>query len=266
MKTVNTAKLSYLRNAEYYLLIKSTLGQFHQSLTEELKFEALIKNLSDSFGRYEDTYLSNQSSILTPEIQQADRDRDNYFIGLGNVVKGFERLGNEAEKRAAAVISHAMRPYHSTPKAPTNENTAQLKAFIFDMSQGENRHHIETLKLSGRISELENLNANFEDLLHARAENRTNSEGVGKLVDLRKEIDVAYRAVIDRVNALYMIAYQDKDEEKEPVLSELIDRINLNVRLVQEAASRREGRRKNAKEKKEGEVSEGAEGNKEEEK
>ena len=134
------------------------------------------------------------------------------------------------------------------------------------MSQGENRHYIETLKLSGRISELENLNVNFEDLLYARAENRVNSEEVGKLVDLRKEIDVAYRAVIGRINALYMIDFQDKDEDKEPVLSELIDRINLNVRLVQEGASRREVRRKNAKEKIEGEVSEDESENKEEQK
>jgi len=260
MKTIIQIYLSRLRNAEYYLLIQAILGLFKQDLIEALKFEAPIKNLKEPFDRFDDTYLSNQASILTPEIQQADRGRDDYFIGLGDVVKGIERLGNEEEKQAAKAISHAMRPYRNTPRTALNENTAQLKAFIFDMSQGENRHYIETLNLSNRISELENLNVNFEDLLHARLENRINSEGVGKLVDLRKEIDSSYRAVIDRVNAMYMIAYQDKDEEKEPILSELIDGINFNIRLIQDAVSKREVRRKNAKEKKE---SEGGEDEKE---
>ena len=256
MKTIIQIYLSRLRNAEYYLLIQSILGQFHQALTEELKFEALIKDLKDLFDRFEDTYLSNQASILTPEIQQADRDRDDYFIGLGEVVKGFERLGSKDEKQAATVISHAMRPYRNTPRTSMNENTAQLRAFVFDMSQGENRDYIETLNLFDRILELENLNTNFDDLLHARAEKRIGSEEVGRLVELRKEIDPAYRAVIDRVNALYMIAYQDKDEAKEPQLSDLIDNINLNIRLIQDTVNRREARRKNAKEKKESEVGE----------
>ena len=253
MKAIIQIYLSRLRNAEYYLLIKAILGLFHQALVEELKFESLIKNLKELADRFEDTYLSNQASILTPEAQQADRSRDDYFIGIGDIVKGFERLGNEEEKRAAAAISHAMRPYRNTPRTSLNENTAQLKAFIFDMSQGENRDYIETLNLSDRILELENLNENFDDLLHARAEKRMTAEEVGKLVDLRKEIDPAYRAVIDRVSALYMIAYQDKDETKEPQLSDLIDSINLNIRLIQDTVNRREARRKNAKEKKEGE-------------
>ena len=256
MKTVISVQLSRLRNAEYYLLVQSILGRFHQALTEELKFEALIKNLKDLFDRFEDTYLSNQASILTPEIQQANRDCDDYFIGLGEVVKGLERLGNKDEKQAATVISHAMRPYRNTPRESMNENIAQLRAFIFDMSQGENRHYIEVLNLSNRISELENLNENFDDLLHARAEKRVDSEEVGKLVDLRKEMDPAYRAVVDRLNALYMIAYQDKDEAKEPMLSDLIDGINIDIRLIQDTINRRESRRKNAKEKKESEVGE----------
>jgi hypothetical protein len=251
MKTVIQINLSRLRNAEYYLLIQSILGRFNQPIAEELKFEALIGNLKEAFDRFEITFLSNQSSILTPEIQQADRARDDYFIGLGDIVKALDRLGNEEEKRAAAAISHAMRPYINTPRATMNENTAQLKAFIYDMSQPGNLYNINVLKLADKISALEDLNVNFDDLLHARTENKVTSEQVGKLVELRKEIDPAYRAVVDRVNALYMIAYQDKDEVKEPQLSELIDNINIDIRIIQDTVNKRLSRQKNAKEKKE---------------
>ena len=256
MKTVIQINLSRLRNAEYYLLIQSILGRFHQALAQELKFEALIENLKEPFDRFETTFLSNQSSVYTPEIQQADRARDDYFIGLGDIIKGFERLGNEEEKQAATAINHVMRPYVNTPRVSLNENTAQLRAFIYDMSLPENLYSINVLKLESRISGLEDLNVNFDDLLHARLEKRVSAEEVGKLVEIRKEIDPAYRAVIDRTNALYMIAYQDKDNVREPQLSELIDTLNIDIRLIQDTVHRREARRKNAKEKKESEVGE----------
>ena len=264
MKSVISISLSRLRNAEYYLLNQSVLSRFQPSLIQELKFETLIENLKEPFERFATTFKSNQSSSYTPEIQQADRERDAYFLGIKDLVKGFQRLGSEEEKQAAAVLNYVIRPYANAPRTSMNENTAKLKAFIYDMCLPQNQPSVDVLKLSGKISGLEDWNDTFEDLLHARLEKRVSSEEVGKLVALRREIDPAYRAVIDRLNALYMIAYQDEDEGKESQLAELIAILNVDIRLIEDTVHRRLARRKNAKEEIESEVGEDIEENEEE--
>ena len=253
MKTILIFQLSRLRNAEFYQLINRILMLFNSSFVQSFGFTRLLNVLKGLYNLLEDAFLNNKTNPLTPEMKNADKRRDNFVIGINQAIGNFARIGNEAEVAASLALQPVIQPYKRAYNLSMVENSAQVRAYIFDLSSPANLPHIQTLKLADKISELENANEEFDDLFFARTENKENSE---TFEQLRKEITPALHAVFNRLNALYNIAEEDGEAEKAQELGEQIDRVNIIITEIQNTVDRRETRRKNAKEKKESEVGE----------
>ena len=241
MRTIISVRLSRLRNAEYFQLIDRVLMVFNSQFNTEHGFTRLIGLLRGMFDRFEIVFITNQANELTPDVRNADRHRDTYFKGLMQVITSFERIGNEEEVVASVSLQHVMHPYRQAHSRSMVENSAQIRAFIFDMSQPANLAHITTLKMTDRITELENINENFEDLFFARTESRSDLE---QLRQLRREIAPLYRGILNRLISLYSIAEEDGRTEVVEALGEQIDRVNVVISQVQDTLSRRVSRRR----------------------
>ena len=241
MRTIISVRLSHLRNAEFFQLIDRVLMVFNSQFNVEYGFTRLIGLLRGMFDRFEVVFITNQANELTPDVRNADRHRDTFFKGLMQAIASFERIGNEEEREASIALQHATHPYRQAHNRSMVENSAQIRAFIFDMSQPANLARITTLKLTNRITELEDLNENFEDLFFARSESRSDLE---QLRQLRREIAPLYRGILNRLISLYNIAVEDEETERAEALGEQIDRVNIVLAQVQNTLSRRVSRRR----------------------
>jgi len=243
MKTIISFRIGHLRNAEYYLLIDNTISLLDDALIEKYRLGQLLNLLKEPFERFKAIFMTNQASILTPEISKVEKERNRFYIGLRQVINGMERVGTKEEIAAATVLKHIMRPFRGITRTSMVENTGELSKFIVEMNCPENLPHIETLNLAGKIERLQQLNAVFEDLVISRAEDKESAEQIGRLTKIRNETDSAYRKLTNRIFALYLIAFQDEDKEIEQELGELIDQLNMTLELLRRDLSRRKDKK-----------------------
>ena len=251
MKSIDLLNIARLRNSETYQFHNRVNTYLNDSLVAHYKLTRLVDSFRKPYFHFEEIYLANQSSTLTPEKKVADKARDDYFIGIKQSIGSFERFGTEEEKAASAALQHVLQPYKEAPRKSMMENSGQIRSFIVDMCSSRNTGYVATLKLEDRIAELENLNETFDDLYYAQEGDRLSAKEAGKLKEARREMEHACRKIFDKVNALSLIA--DDEGETEENLDEFIDNMNKIVQSMQRILNAREGRNK-AKDEKEEEL------------
>ena len=253
MKSIDSLPMSRLHNAETYQFHNRVCAYLNTSFVTKYKLTRLFDLFWEPYKLFEEIYLSNQASTLTPEKKAADNARGNYFIGIKQAVGSFERFGTEEEKAAAVALKYVLKPYKDAMRKSMMEESGQIRSFIVDMCSSKNIGYVATLKLEDRIAELENLNEAFDDLYYAYQGDILSAKEAGKLKDARREMELACRKVFDKVNALSMIASDEGEIEED--LSDFIDNINKIIQSMHRILNAREGRNK-AKEEEEEERSE----------
>ena len=244
MKTVLIFQISRLRNAEFYHLINRVLMLFGDKFVSYYGFIRLIAVLKEMFEHLDNSFLNSKTNPLTPEMKAVDKKRDSYFIGLNQTITSFARIGNEEEVEASLALQKIIKPYKKAYRLSMVENTAQVRAYIVDLSSSASMRSINILKLADRLPELEDLNEEFDDLFFARTEGQEHKETFKKL---RKEIVPALHDVFNRLNSLYLIAEEDGNAGDVEELGEQIDRVNVIITEIQDTVIRRVTRRENKK-------------------
>ena len=244
MKTVLIFQVTRLRNAEFYHLINRILMLFGDQFVSDYGFTRLVAVLKEMFKRLDNAFLNPKTNPLTPEMKAVDKRRDSFFIGLNQTIISFARIGNEQEVEASLALQRIIQPYRKAYTLSMVENTAQVRAYIIDVSSLGNSRYIDALKLEDKLSGLEDLNEEFDDLFFARTEGKENKETFNRL---RKEVVPALYDVFNRLNSLYNIAQEDGDAVDTEVLGEQIDRVNVIITEIQDTVIRRITRLENKK-------------------
>jgi hypothetical protein len=97
------------------------------------------------------------------------------------------------------------------------------------------------LNLNNQIDELITLSDAFDDILYKRSQKYQAAKEADNLVEVRRKMNVAYRNLIAKVNALYLIADDDNVEPTKADIGKLIDDINGVIFQMSRTISRRRG-------------------------
>ena len=248
MKKIQFLQVARLHNAECFQFYNRVLAYLNSFFVDQYKLERLFAPFIDLYHQFEDIYNDNHSSLLTNELKVADKARDNQFIGTKQMISSFERFGTEAEKEAALVLSHVLKPYKEALRKSMMKNSGEIRSFIADMTNSANAGYVTTLNLESRIAELENLNEAFDDIYFARESKKLSAKESAKLIQIRKDIDTAYRNLAEKINALYVIAYDEEDDAVKDDLGMFIENINAIVQTMQHSINVREGRKHSTEE------------------
>jgi len=241
MKTVLVLDLAKLRNAEYYQIMLNVMHCFPGELQDKYKFINRYAKLNDCMVLLEGLFNKNKKAKETPEVEAADKARDDMFIGIKQIVQGFLRSGDPAQKAAADKLWHIIEPYKKSHRSNYGANSGSFHKFLVDVKEENVYYCVTALNLNNQIDELTTLNNAFDEIFYKRGEVYQASKESDSLVEIRKNMNVAYRDVIAKVNALYLIA---DDESVEPAKSEigaLIKQINGILFEMIRTISRRRG-------------------------
>ena len=241
MKKVLALYLGRLRNAEYYNFAYSVMRCFTADLKTDYKFTKRYDKLNDSMILFEGIFNKNKKAKETPEVQSADKARDAVFIGIKQLIKGFLRSGDPGQKAAAEKIQFLLEPYKGANATGYEANSGSIHKFLSDVKQEDVYHYITMLNLNYQIDELTTLNDAFDEIFHKRAESYLATHDADNLLEIRRKMNVAYRDLIAKVDALYLIADDDDAEPTKVKLGSLIDQINAIILQMSRTISRRRG-------------------------
>lgn len=142
-------------------------------------------------------------SATTEEIRDADHDRDVTFRGLVDEVQPklnhFRPEVRDAAKRTLVILD----AYGNLAPKPDDEESGLITKLIADL-RTKIGSDLELLGVEDWIAELERRNNLFIDLESTRNSEEAKRTSL-RMKQVRFEVDAAYRAVIERINALIIV-------------------------------------------------------------
>lgn len=252
--------LYQLRNEEHFQFGRDVIA-----LVNITGVEPKVSAFVDAFAailRQEDEAIEQiRKSQFTDEIAAADRSRDRIFYGITEQVRSLSRHFNPAISEAATRLANfPMLTYGPVAK----KNYATQSAKIYNLLQELRDNYTEecvTLALVPWLDELERINNTVDDLIIQRV-GETASRTKLVMKEVRPRADEAYRALVEAVEALYVVAKMNLggDGVGSPDLYEgFIARLNAMIERYINTMSVRRGNAKAEKKKKEKKAAEEAE-------
>ncbi len=243
MKKISTIRLVNARNGEHFSFHEYILSVLTEAQATQLGFAPLRAAYAALFGKENEAYIISRALDDTKIIEEADKKRDNRFLYLKQSAET-ARLSPEAEEQAAGEsLSLLFATYADAYKLGYTENSAQITNLIADLRSEKYAAHVATLGLTAKVDALDEANEEFKQVFGSRTSEKVNrKETVGMKV-IRPEVDDAYRACVEVINALEVVnEVITKDAEKKEILESLIHDMNGYVLELQEIISRRNGK------------------------
>lgn len=232
MKIMN-AKSEKLRNEEHFQFQTEFKDLVDLFTPATLDIEAAYAAYQPLYGNEAEALNVIRKSAVTSDIALADHQRDTTYRGLCDTVKGackhFLPAKQEAAGRVQVVIDH----FGNINTKPYDEQTAAINTFINSINT-ECAADVATLGLEEWIAELQANNNSFEALMDERYSNEAGKTQL-KMKEVRKEVDMAYNTITDRIDALGIV---NGTETYAPFVKEL----NKRVEKFNNTLAQREGR------------------------
>ena len=202
---IGTIDTTHLNNGAHFQFIKNV----HQKLVLETAMltNPIAKDAADKLGKAleeEDRcYVISQKSLLTKRIVEADRQRDQMFMGYRAAVNAFLRSPDTAMAEASERLWAHLTDYRISTTWQFDRETAAIANLLKDC---ETKYAADVTKLGVKayVDALKAANEKVDELLLTRTTDR-GEQAAGALRAARRASDAAYVRLVKVVNALAIL-------------------------------------------------------------
>ena len=138
-------------------------------------------------------------SLTTDKIAEADRLRDQLYVGYKKAVGGYANFPVESMAEAAKVLQQHIKDYKIDVQAQLDKETGLLVNFVQDL-EGKFAEQVKALSLTAFVEKLKAANEEVRSLTGQRTDERS-AKTAGALKAARAVSDEAYRMLVLHVNA-----------------------------------------------------------------
>lgn len=217
---ISDFSLSRLRNEEHLQFHTSFKNLVLLTTAAALKIDLLFSTYLTLFANEELALDKVGKSSITDELADADTARDDLFRGLADAVKS-ARNHFRAEVRAAAKrLQVVLDSYGNIAIKAYEAETGAINKLVIDFNETY-AADMATVGLTEWVTELKAKNDAFDSLKNSRY-----SEEISKTQLLmsqeRAKLDVTYREIVERINALIIV-------EGEANYAPFVDQLNHRI-------------------------------------
>lgn len=227
MKKINTIDTHSLTNGAHYNFMEAIYTNLNSILLYGEKLQTEIPVFKTKLDNENAVLVLSRKSDKTDEIANADKARDNAYVGYKYAVKGFTYLGSGAQYEAAKVLSQHLTDYQIDTKMSLSRQTGLMTNFIEDL-ESTYSEQVESLGLTPFVTMMKNGNAKVKAGLQSRDSERA-GQTKAAMLSARADTDAAYQTIVDKINALYLV---DTTNTNEYVTT--IDEINAQIKRYKE--------------------------------
>jgi hypothetical protein len=217
--------LEKLRNEAHYQFFFAFIALVSKYLFIKEKALELFELLQQLFTREDEVVDYIRKSDYTAKIADADRRLDRVIIGFGEIVEGACHHFNPQTVDAAQSLKNLLKTYGNIIKKNYDEELAAVTNLLQDLD-GTYREKVDAVDgLPGWVQEIRAANDALATLLELR-----NTEKAAKpqerMAGVRREIDVVYRNLIARIEALALVEGEANYVAFVNELNALVERFN----------------------------------------
>lgn len=117
MKKINTIDTHSLTNGAHYNFMEAIYTNLNSILLYGEKLKTELPAFKTALDSEDAVLVLSRKSDKTDDIANADKARDNAYVGYKYAVKGFTYLGSGAQYEAAKVLTQHLTDFQiKTPK------------------------------------------------------------------------------------------------------------------------------------------------------
>jgi len=244
MKTTRI-NLTNLRNEEHLQFqseFKSLVIRFDAAT---IGIETAFEGYLPLYAREEEALDFIRKSALTKELAWADKERDSIYRGFADAVKSAQNHYNAEKKVAAKKFAILLRQFGNIARKSYDAASAAYIKLV-DEANTNYAPEITTMELTEWISEIDKRSKAFDALMDNRYSEGTKKTPI-RMTQARAEIDAAYRAIANRLDALMIL------NETAPCIPFVLE-LNVRADKYKTNLAQRQGRAKADKVKKEAKI------------
>jgi len=192
---------------------------------EVLKIKPQFETYLLLYDRVDEAFKKIVKSELTVKIHEADKARDEIWAGMLDMNNAALKHFNPEMREAAARLKIVFDAYGNVAVKPLNEGTSVINSLLQEF-QGKYAQEVSIVGIENWVSELRSRNSVFEALVKERFDEAASKSGI-VLKKARAELDVVYRSIIERVNALIVVEGVEAYEVFARTLNVIIDKYSI---------------------------------------
>lgn len=227
MKKINTIDTHSLTNGAHYNFMEAIYTNLNSILLYGEKLRTELPAFKTALDSEDAVLVLTRKSNKTDEIANADKARDNAYVGYKYAVKGFTYLGSGAQYEAAKVLTQHLTDYQIDTQMSLSRQTGLMTNFIEDL-ESTYSEQAESLGLTPFVTMMKNGNEKVKAGLQSRDNERAGQTKAAMLA-ARADTDAAYQTIVDKINALYLVDTTNTDE-----YATTIDEINAQIKRYRE--------------------------------
>ena len=232
---------SYRRalNAGHIQVHGDLLNAISAEQAERLGVQELRDSYAALYQQEKEVYLYNHSLKDTPQIEALHRARIGQFMHIETAIDNELKSPDASMMEASKELVFELNVYRVCKRMRYADTTGALTDFIERMREADCAPHVETLRLTASLNQLERYNQEFNALYLQRSRCRLERGTALTMSKIRPSVDQAFKDLASALNALYQTnALIEKSTEKEQLLAAIIDEMNAIIYQLQLTLSR----------------------------
>ncbi len=237
-KQIQKNALSRLPNAAHVEQMSLILQVVSPEKSQELKLETLRKTFANLFNQEDEVFKLNQAYEVTPEVKAVDKERDDMLSFVMGIISSNINNFETSKKDAAAKLDYLTKPYKGINSKSFVQQSALVTNLIQHLKSPAYSPAVTTLDLTQAVEKLAIANERFKTIYVARFDETERRKSLDNMLTVRKKVDEAYYQLTEAINASYLYNSEVvKNAEMEPLLGEVIDKINAIIEMLNQMQS-----------------------------
>lgn len=229
-------------------LYRDTMVRFDSLITvatpEKLGIAEYMPVFTSNLNNLKDLLERPYMYVETAELGDLDKQRDQLFIFINQMIRTAVNSPVPAQKAAADVLSVMMHPYaiKNATRATYAKESGLIEGMLLDAYKPENLAHFTTLGLKESLEQLKSVQAAFK----AKTEERSDSRKLiwaEKTKDSRSKMDVVYGRITDHIVAKNIL-------EPSADINKFIEDWNVRIKEIRNSYKQSQSMKEAARKKK----------------
>jgi len=171
---------------------------------ETLKISAQFESYQPLYGRVDEALKKIVKSEFTAKIHEADKARDEIYLGIVETNTAALRHFDPDVRQAASRLKILFDTYGNVANKPLNEETSAIYNILQEL-KGKYTADVESVGLTLWVTELETRNGTFEGLVKERFDETAARTTDIVMKQARAQLDDVYKTIVERINALAVV-------------------------------------------------------------
>jgi len=233
---IDSFVIANLRNDEHFQFNSEFIQTVNKFGAVSLNIEPQTVKFKLLFDKEDEALKKINKSPFTKEVQDGDKYRDQIFRGLSEIVKANLYHFKQENQDAARKLKIVLDTYGNLIQKPLSEETSALYNLLQDLRAKDKETTI--VGITEWMDELQTANDTVNNLMMGRYEEQSQKTDI-VLKTARAEIDVLFKEIVARINALVVVEGSEK-------YAEFIKMVNVIITRYTNIVAQRAGKRKNS--------------------